>query len=183
MFEDAEAGHKLNKAEYEKEVPKLREALLNAQYDLVERAACQVIVLFSGMGGGGRGATANRLNEWLDPRHILTYAFGKRTKSNASGRRRGATGKHCRRKGSSASCSAPGIRSYSGRWTVGRVDNGDLQRALRDIRHFETMLAGEARLLVKIWLHLSREDQRQRLRDLDDDPRTRWRVTDETSRN
>jgi hypothetical protein len=37
MFESAEVGHKLDKAEYEKEVPKLREALLETQYDLFER--------------------------------------------------------------------------------------------------------------------------------------------------
>jgi polyphosphate:AMP phosphotransferase len=41
------------------------------------------------------------------------------------------------------------------------------------------MLADEGVLLVKLWFHLSRDDQRRRLKDLVDDPRTRWRVTDE----
>jgi polyphosphate kinase 2 (PPK2 family) len=26
--------------------------------------------------GAGKGETVNLLNEWMDPRHIVTYAFG-----------------------------------------------------------------------------------------------------------
>ena len=33
MFESAEVGHKVEKAVYAKEEPKLREALLNAQFE------------------------------------------------------------------------------------------------------------------------------------------------------
>ena len=36
MFESAELGHKIDKETYKKEVPALREALLDLQYDLAE---------------------------------------------------------------------------------------------------------------------------------------------------
>jgi len=60
MFESAEVGHKLDKAEYEKAVPKPREALLNAQYDLFERGRFQTVALLSGKAaaGGARSPTA-----------------------------------------------------------------------------------------------------------------------------
>ncbi len=38
MFESAELGHKVDKETYEREVPILREALLDAQYDLISRS-------------------------------------------------------------------------------------------------------------------------------------------------
>ncbi len=38
-----------------------------------------ILLLVSGVEGGGRGETANTLNEWMDPRHIRTFAFGPRT--------------------------------------------------------------------------------------------------------
>jgi polyphosphate:AMP phosphotransferase len=177
VFENAEAGHKLNKAEYEKEAPALREALLNAQFDLVERASCQVIVLLTGMRGGGRGATANLLNEWLDPRHILTYAFGKR---NEIERQRPPMWRYWQvlpPKGKLGIMLGAWYQELLGALVDNRIDDGDTQRALRDIRHFETMLADEGAALVKVWLHLSREVQKQRLRALYDDPRTRWRVS------
>src|SRR5262249_56180056 len=41
----------------------------------------------------------------------------------------------------------------------------------------EGMLAREGTLVVKFWLHLSPDVQKKRLRKLEADPRTRWRVT------
>jgi polyphosphate:AMP phosphotransferase len=61
--------------------------------------------------------------------------------------------------------------------TAGRIDDGDMLRAVQDIRLHEKMLADEDVLLVKIWFHLSRDEQRRRLKELMDDRRTRWRVT------
>src|SRR5258708_20579415 len=40
------------------------------------------------------------------------------------------------------------------------------------------MLSDEGIVLLKFWIHLSRTGQKQRLRDLASDPKTRWRVTD-----
>jgi polyphosphate kinase 2 (PPK2 family) len=77
MFESAELGHKVKKSVYEKEVPPLREALLDVQTDLAESGAFQVIILIGGLDGAGRGATVNLLNEWMDPRHIQNHGMGE----------------------------------------------------------------------------------------------------------
>src|SRR5258706_13193314 len=76
MFESAELGHSITKQTYARQVPKLREALLDAQYDLFKDGRFPVIVLIGGMDGAGKGETVNLLNEWMDPRHIRTVAFG-----------------------------------------------------------------------------------------------------------
>ena len=76
MFEAAELGHKVSKEEYAKEEPKLREALLKAQYALLAAPKFPVIVIIGGVDGAGKGETVNLLNEWMDPRHIITRAFG-----------------------------------------------------------------------------------------------------------
>ena len=75
MFESAELGHKIDKAMYEREVPQLREALLNAQFELTENGKFPVIIVIGGVDGAGKGETVNLLNEWMDPRHIRTHAF------------------------------------------------------------------------------------------------------------
>src|SRR5471032_1253306 len=79
MFESAELGHKVDKATYDNEVPKLREDLLNAQFDLAQKARSPVIILVNGVDGAGKGETVNLLNEWMDPRHVQTRAFGAMT--------------------------------------------------------------------------------------------------------
>src|SRR5215203_5773975 len=74
MFESAELGHNIDKATYEREEPLLREALLNAQFDLAEQRTFPVIILIGGVDGAGKGETVNLLNEWMDPRQIQTHA-------------------------------------------------------------------------------------------------------------
>jgi hypothetical protein len=49
MFESAELGHAVSKASYARAVPKLRSALLDAQYDLFENGRFPVIILISGV--------------------------------------------------------------------------------------------------------------------------------------
>ena len=57
MFESAEVGHKVDKAVYAKEEPKLREALLNAQFDLSQNGKFAVLILIGGVDGAGKGET------------------------------------------------------------------------------------------------------------------------------
>ena len=79
MLEAAEVGHAISKAVYARQEPRLREALLNAQYDLSQSKKGPVLLVISGVEGGGRSETANKLTEWMDPRHIRVHAFGPRS--------------------------------------------------------------------------------------------------------
>ena len=78
MLESAEVGHSVSKAAYAQQEPRLREALLNAQYDLSQTKKGPVLLIISGVEGGGRCETANKLTEWMDPLHIRVMAFGER---------------------------------------------------------------------------------------------------------
>src|SRR5512132_4215648 len=84
MLESAEIGHRVSRQVYAREEPKLRETLLNAQYDLSQSGRGPVLLIISGVEGGGRGETANKLTEWMDPRHIRVIAFGPRTLEEAT---------------------------------------------------------------------------------------------------
>ena len=79
MFESAEMGHAIDKATYNRRVPKLREALLSAQLDVLETKKFPVLVLINGVEGAGKGETAHILSEWMDARHIITHGFGEHT--------------------------------------------------------------------------------------------------------
>ena len=77
MFDSANLSHKIDKETYQREEPKLREALLNAQYDLKEDGCFPVLIVTAGVEGAGKGETVNLLNEWMDPRHIHTCGVGE----------------------------------------------------------------------------------------------------------
>src|SRR5437764_13074652 len=76
MLEAAEVGHTVGKARFAREQRRLREALLNAQFDLKASGRGPVVVIVSGVEGAGRHETANQLTSWMDPRHIRVVAFG-----------------------------------------------------------------------------------------------------------
>lgn len=177
MFESADLDHVLDKARYKREEPKLRRALLDAQYALAKRPTFPTLILIAGVDGAGKGETVNLLNEWMDPRHIHTHAFADPTDEE---RERPPMWRFWRLlppKGK--------IGIYFGSWytapvlrrVLGNFSDDALERQLAEIRRFERMLVDEGVLLLKFWFHLSREQQRKRLEDLESDPDTRWRVT------
>jgi polyphosphate:AMP phosphotransferase len=177
MLESGEPGHPISKAAYEEEVGKLREALLDAQYELKQSARFPVILVFSGVDGAGKGETVNLLNAWMDPRLIQTHAVDPTDEV----RERPEMWRFWRElppKGK--------IGIFFGSWytwpvlhrVFGDTKNADLERSLENIAHFEKTLANEGALILKFRLHLSKEKQRQRLKQLEKNPRNHWRITD-----
>jgi len=179
MFESADLEHKVSKEEYKREEPKLREALLNAQFDLGAMKKFPVLIIIGGVDGAGKGETVNLLNEWMDPRHIVTYAFGPPPYDEAVRPPMWRFWRALPPKGK--------IGVFFGSWytepivnrVLGRYDDNDLQKHLDDIFRHEKMLVDEGVLLLKFWFHLSKNQQRKRLKALEADPKTQWRVTKE----
>ena len=62
MFESAELGHTLPKTTFERQLPRLRKALLDAQFDLLQTTPASVVILVHAMDGAGKGDTINALN-------------------------------------------------------------------------------------------------------------------------
>ncbi|HLH32079.1 MAG TPA: polyphosphate:AMP phosphotransferase [Terriglobia bacterium] len=178
MFESAELGHKVSKTTYDREAPKLREALLDAQFELAQSKTFPVVILIGGVDGAGKGETVNTLNAWMDPRHIRTNAMGDPSDEE---RERPPMWRFWRAlppKGT--------IGIFFGSWYTapiisrvsGHAKNADLEKSIQEIRRFEKMLADEGALILKFWFHLSKKQQRIRLKSLEKDPKTRWRVTE-----
>jgi len=84
MFESAELGHTIDKKTFRAEVQKLREALLEVQFELRKKGKFQVLALISGVDGAGKGETINDLYSWMDPRYLSTLAFSAPTEEEAA---------------------------------------------------------------------------------------------------
>ena len=178
MFDSANLDHHIDKAAFQRAERKLREALLHAQYDIKENGTFPVLILIAGVEGAGKGETVNLLNEWMDPRHIHTHAFSDLSDEE---RDRPLMWRYWRAlppKGS--------IGIFFGAWHTlpivlrvrGAISKRELGQYTGEIQRLEKMLADEGVLLVKFWFHLSRAQQKKRLKALEKDPKTAWRVTD-----
>src|SRR5438270_13595060 len=151
MFEAAELGHEVKDADYDKQVAKLRVELLDAQYELRADASFPVIVLVNGVEGAGKGETVNLFNEWMDPRHIRTRAFGELTEVEAQMPEMWRFWQALPPRGH--------IGILFGSWytdpilqrVMGRDKRAVFEQRLERIRHFEQMLVSEGALLIKLW--------------------------------
>jgi polyphosphate:AMP phosphotransferase len=177
MFESAELGHRVDKGTFAKKEPPLREALLDAQFEFVERKKHPVILVVGGVDGAGKGETVNVLNEWMDARHMRTHALRPPTDEEGARPPMWRFWKDLPPKGT--------IGIFLGSWytmpiverVYGETRKTELEEALERIVRFERMLVSEGALIVKFWLHLSKSAQKKRLRELSEDPKTAWRVT------
>ncbi len=182
MFEVAELGHTIDKKSYEEQVAQLRVELLEAQQDL-KNADFPVIILVSGVDGGGKGNAINLLNEWMDPRYIRTHAFGPRTEEE---RLRPHSWRYWM-------ALPPQGRTgiFVGSWYSepiskrmrGELDNAGLDAALIQINGLEKQLTDDGALIIKCWLHLSKERQKRRIKRLLKDPENAWRVSKHDLKN
>ena len=175
MFENAELGIKVDKAAYEAEAPVVRAALLEAQRQLAA-AELSVIVIVAGVVGAGKAETVDLLLEWLDARGVETHAMTEPTDEE---RRRPPMWRFWR-----ALPPRGRMGIFFGAWyahpildrALGEIPAPKLDRHVERIVEMERVLHREGVLIVKIWLHLTREAEEARLEELAADPRQRWRV-------
>jgi len=59
----------------------------------------------------------------------------------------------------------------------GELSERELDARAAQINRFETMLVNEGAVVLKFWIHLTKEAQRARFEMLQSDPHTAWRVT------
>jgi polyphosphate:AMP phosphotransferase len=176
MFEAAELGQKVSKEEFKRRVPRLRNQLLDVQRQLTQ-ARFPVIVLFAGVDAAGKGETVNLLNEWMDPRWILTRAYGEPSDEERERPEYWRYWRDLPPKGRVGLF----LNAWYSRPVLDRVyrrsSNADFNRELDQIATFERTLADDGALILKFWMHLGRNAQKRRFRKLESDPLTRWRVT------
>jgi polyphosphate:AMP phosphotransferase len=176
MFETAELGRRVARHQYKQQVPTLRMELLEVQQRL-RQANFSTIVVFGGVDGAGKSETVNVLNEWMDPRGIITRAFESPSEDERQRPEywrywlalppKGTMGMYL-----SAWYSRPLLE-----YAYGNIDQAAYDQALNRIALFEKELVDDGSLILKFWMHLGKKAQKKRLKALEKDPLTRWRVT------
>jgi polyphosphate:AMP phosphotransferase len=176
MFENAEIGRTVDEKTYEKRLARLRTELLAAQHALAA-TKLRLVVLIGGVEGGGKTEVARRLVDWMDARGLQVEAYGDESDEIAERPRYWRYWTTLPAAGRGALL----IGAWYTRPIVTRAlkeaGGAEFDQALDRVLAFEAMLTRESTALVKIWLHLSKKGQRRRLRDIEKDPATAWRVT------
>lgn len=176
MFEAAEVGSHLTKSAYKDEVERLRPRLLAAQRTMAT-SGYSAVVLISGAEGAGKDDVLDLLHAWMDTRGIEMHAMWETSDEEAARPPFWRFWRVLPPYGKTA--------VFFGSWytapivdrVYGRSDDVEFERSLSRIRGFERMLAAEHVVLIKLWLHLSKAQEKTRLKTIRSDPKERWRIS------
>ncbi len=178
MFEAAEIGHKLSKEKFDERETSLRTALIEMQ-NKVRKAKVPVIIVIAGDDRPGCDDLINRLNAWLDPRFLETNAFAPPNEADRQWPRFWRYWKALPARGRMAIFAG----SWSLRAMVDRLNNtlseADFLRQVGHTRRFEQALAADGAVVIKFWLHVSKDDLLERLEGAEEHPDHEWRVQPE----
>lgn len=171
-----------NKSSYKRKLKKWQERIAHIQqayYHQHKRA----IIVFEGWDASGKGGAIRRLTERLDPRGYDVIPISAPTKTEQ--------GRHYLyrffNKIPKPGCITVFDRSYYGRVLVERVEgfatSQQWERAYREINEFERLLHDDGVCIIKIFLHITPEEQLARFSERLHNPYKRWKITQEDLRN
>ncbi len=173
---------KVDFADYERRLGDLQQTLQRIQQAYLGTPHRAVIAL-EGWDTAGKGGVVRRLGWALDPRSFRVAAIsapGEREKSLHYLQR---FWERLPQHGQIVAFD----RSWYGRVLVERVEGfaapAEWKRAYREINEFEAMLIDDGVRLVKIFLHITPEEQLRRFRNRLTDPLKRWKLSYEDFRN
>jgi AMP-polyphosphate phosphotransferase len=174
-----EAKQRLKKAQKRMQEIRLELAGLDGDPEL----GPPLCVLLEGWDASGKGGAIKRLVAKLDPRHVRVKQYSAPTSDELR--------HHWLWRFWPALPGWGGMaildRSWYGRVLVERVEGfaaeEEWRRGYDEINAFERMLADDGTVLVKLWLHLSDEEQLRRFEAREKDKLKRYKLTDEDWRN
>jgi AMP-polyphosphate phosphotransferase len=184
MLETIKFDHQLSRADYERKLLLHQLQLRELAYQLYCRQRT-VVTVYEGWDAAGKGGNIRRVTEKLDPRgyevlsiaapagedktHHYLWRFWRRLEPPQEKQ------------------VLIFDRSWYGRVLVERVEQfakePEWKRAYREINDFERQLTEAGIIVVKFWIHISKDEQLRRFKQREQTAYKRWKLTDEDWRN
>ena len=167
----------LSKEEKKEELRRLSQRMEALQLS-VKQNDLPVIVLVEGWGTSGKGSRIAAMIRQMDPRFFQVVSTEAPT---AEEKARPFLYRHMKKipeNGKFLFLDSGWMDQTVRERQSGQLDDQDYQRRLEEIRVFERQLFDNGYLLVKLFLHIGKKEQHQRIQSLLHDPDTAWRVSE-----
>lgn len=177
MLEKIDLSRTVKKDVY-RQVQKDKSAELGILQRRLKAAGVPVILLFEGFDAAGKGTQINRLIQSLDPRGFDVYAGKTPTQEELMRPFLWRFWTLTPEKGRIAIFD----RSWYRKVLIDRFDKAtkkkELPEAFQDIKSFEKQLSDDGTVIIKLFLHISKEEQKKRFKKLEESKETAWRVSE-----
>lgn len=176
MLEKVDLSKKMSKEEYKEKMSQLETRIGFLQREC-KALKIPVMIVFEGFGAAGKGLQIGRLIQSMDPRGFQVYPIKNETEEERMHPFMWRFWTKTPEKGR--------IAIYDGSWYrrvlidrfEKRTKEKELPEAFHSINSFEEQLTDDGTVIVKLFLDISKKEQKKRFEKLQRNKETAWRVT------
>ena len=172
----ANAGSKLSDKDYAKQLEALQVELVKFQRDVIE-GGTKVAIVVEGRDGAGKDGTIKRIVEHLSPRETRVVALSKPTDRDRASWYFQRYVPHLPAGGEIVLFNRSWYNRAGVEPVMGFCSPEQTKSFLDEAPHFETMLARAGVRLVKYYLDISKDEQKERLADRRKNPLKQWKIS------
>ena len=171
-----------SKKEYKRKLKKYQKELFYAHY-LLHLKNKPMVLVFEGWDAAGKGGGIKRIAQAMNPRYYRVIPVGAPTNFELN--------YHYlwRFMDGVPSCGKTSVfdRSWYGRVLVERIEKlnteEEWKRAYSEINSFEKAMTDSGIIIIKFWMHISKDRQYERFMARSENSLKQWKLTDEDWRN
>ncbi|MDQ1470131.1 MAG: AMP-polyphosphate phosphotransferase [Bryobacterales bacterium] len=182
MLETLDLSLSLPRDKYVTELTR-RQIQLRELSGQIYRQKRPVVIAFEGWDAAGKGGAIKRITEKMDPRGYIVFPISA---PEGEDKTRHYLYRFWRRLPEGGQI-AIFDRTWYGRVLVERVEGyasmNEWQRAYKEINSFERQLKDFGTILVKFWIHISRDEQLRRFEERRRTHYKAWKLTEDDWRN
>lgn len=181
MIEKIDLSKTIPKEEYRQ----MKEQM-EAQISVLQREAKEkkipIIIVFEGFGTSGKGYLINKLIHSWDPRGFTVYATEKETKEEKRHPFLWRFWTKTPEKGRIAIFDTSWYRKVLNERGNQEVTQKRVKESFQEITNFEKQLVDDGTVIIKLFLHISKKEQKKRMKKLLSSEETAWKVSEEDRR-
>lgn len=172
----------LTKEEYKSKLEKYQDRIREIEYQIYKKRI-PIIILYEGWDAAGKGGNIRRLTQNMDPRGYEVIPVAAPNDVEKSHHYLWRFWNSIPKAGHIAIFD----RTWYGRVLVERIEGfcakDEWKRAYKEINEMEEHLANFGTVLVKFWIHISKDEQLRRFEERKKTPHKQWKITAEDWRN
>lgn len=142
---------------------------------LYAQRTCKLLLVLQGMDTSGKDGTVRSLFAGINPSGLRVVQFKGPTDAELAHDFLWRVHQHVPMKGEIAIFNRSHYEDVLITLVQGLIDEKECKRRYAHIRDFERMLAETGTVVVKVFLHISKDEQRERLQERLDDPEKQWK--------
>jgi polyphosphate:AMP phosphotransferase len=182
VLDSVDLSKELTKEQYKAQLTKYQARLQDLTWQAY-RQRRSVIAVFEGWDAAGKGSAIRRVTQAIDPRLYRLVQIAAPSEEERAQHYLWRFWRQLRRDGRATFFD----RSWYGRVLVERVEHfathAEWHRAYSEINQFEKQLADHGCIVLKFWIHISKEEQMRRFKAREEQPHKQHKITEDDWRN